>query len=195
MSAMATERDYYEVLGVARTASDGEIATAYRRLAIKYHPDKNPGDQDAIERFKEAAEAFEVLNDPDKRSRYDRFGHAGLNGSGFRSHHFADVEDIFSAFGDIFGDLFGGGRNRPRKGRDVRCDITPSRSTRRLRASKRPSSSSATSGARTAAEAGPQKVAGARFAAIVVGRVASSRQPASCACRQRARPATARVPP
>jgi molecular chaperone DnaJ len=122
MSAMATERDYYEVLGVTRAASDGEIATAYRRLAIKYHPDKNPGDQEAIERFKEAAEAFEVLNDPDKRSRYDRFGHAGVNGN--RGHQFHDVEDIFSAFGDIFGDLFGGGRNRPRKGRDVRCDVT-----------------------------------------------------------------------
>jgi molecular chaperone DnaJ len=122
MSAMATERDYYEVLGVARTASDGEIATAYRRLAIKYHPDKNPGDSEAIDRFKEAAEAFEVLNDPDKRSRYDRFGHAGVNGN--RGHQFHDVEDIFSAFGDIFGDLFGGGRNRARKGRDVRCDVT-----------------------------------------------------------------------
>jgi molecular chaperone DnaJ len=122
MSAMATERDYYEVLGVARTASDGEIATAYRRLAIKYHPDKNPGDGEAIDRFKEAAEAFEVLNDPDKRSRYDRFGHAGVNGN--RGHQFHDVEDIFSAFGDIFGDLFGGGRNRARKGRDVRCDVT-----------------------------------------------------------------------
>jgi molecular chaperone DnaJ len=120
---MATERDYYEVLGVARTAGDGEIAAAYRRLAIKYHPDKNPGDEDAIERFKEAAEAFEVLNDPAKRSRYDRYGHAGVNGDS-RGHHFHDVEDIFSAFGDIFGDLFGGGRNRPRKGRDVRCDIT-----------------------------------------------------------------------
>src|SRR4051812_41241794 len=123
---MATQRDYYEVLGVERTASSGEIATAYRRLAVKYHPDKNPGDQEAIERFKEAAEAFEVLNDTDKRSRYDRYGHAGLNGQG--AHHFNDVEDIFSAFGDIFGDLFGGGGgrrgNRPRAGRDVRCDVT-----------------------------------------------------------------------
>lgn len=123
MSAMATQRDYYEVLGVARTATGGEIATAYRQLAIKYHPDKNPGDEEAIERFKEAAEAFEVLNDSDKRSRYDRFGHAGVNGNS-RGHQFHDVEDIFSAFGDIFGDLFGGGRNRARKGRDVRCDVT-----------------------------------------------------------------------
>jgi molecular chaperone DnaJ len=121
---MATQRDYYEVLGIARTATDGDIAVAYRKLAIKYHPDKNPGDEEAIERFKEAAEAFEVLNDPDKRSRYDRYGHAGLNGRGFGAHHFSDVEDIFSAFGDIFGDLFGGSRNRPRKGRDVRCDVT-----------------------------------------------------------------------
>jgi molecular chaperone DnaJ len=123
MSAMATERDYYEVLGVARTASGSEIATAYRKLAIKYHPDKNPDDQEAIDRFKEAAEAFEILNDPEKRSRYDRYGHAGVNGRG-GAHHFNDVEDIFSAFGDIFGDLFGGGRNRPQKGRDVRCDAT-----------------------------------------------------------------------
>ena len=121
---MASPRDYYEILGVERTASGGEIAGAYRKLAVKYHPDKNPGDQEAIERFKEAAEAFEVLSDPDKRSRYDRFGHAGVNGAG-GAHHFSDVEDIFSAFGDIFGDLFGGSRrNRPQKGRDVRCDVT-----------------------------------------------------------------------
>src|SRR5215218_3017660 len=95
---MATQRDYYEILGVERTASNADIAMAYRKLAIKYHPDKNPGDQEAIERFKEAAEAFEVLNDPEKRSRYDRYGHAGLNGQ-FGAHHFTDVEDIFSAFG------------------------------------------------------------------------------------------------
>jgi len=121
---MPQQRDYYEILGVERTASNGEIAGAYRKLAVKFHPDKNPGDQEAIERFKEAAEAFEVLNDPDKRGRYDRFGHAGLNGAG-GVHHFTDVEDIFSAFGDIFGDLFGNrARNRPRKGRDVRCDVT-----------------------------------------------------------------------
>lgn len=119
---MPTQRDYYEILNVERTASDSEIAVAYRRLAVKYHPDKNPGDEAAIERFKEAAEAFEVLSDADKRSRYDRFGHAGLNGG--RAHHFTDVEDIFSAFGDIFGDLFGARRNRPQKGRDVRCDVT-----------------------------------------------------------------------
>jgi molecular chaperone DnaJ len=121
---MPQQRDYYEVLGVSRSATNGDISVAYRKLAIKYHPDKNPGDQDAIESFKEAAEAFEVLNDPDKRARYDRYGHAGLNGAG-GAHHFHDVEDIFSAFGDIFGDLFGGrGRSRQHKGRDVRCDVT-----------------------------------------------------------------------
>jgi len=122
---MANPRDYYKVLGVDRAASQSEIATAYRSLAVKYHPDKNPGDEEAINQFKEASEAFEVLHDAEQRARYDRYGHAGMNGqSGFT--HFTDVEDIFSAFGDIFGDLFGGRgrRRRVRKGRDVRCDVT-----------------------------------------------------------------------
>ncbi|MCI0492315.1 MAG: DnaJ domain-containing protein, partial [Planctomycetes bacterium] len=103
---MARQRDYYEVLGISRSASNGAIAGAYRKLAVKYHPDKNPGDQEAIERFKEAAEAFEVLNDPDKRARYDRYGHAGVQG-----HQYNDVSDIFEAFGDLFegfGFNFGG---------------------------------------------------------------------------------------
>lgn len=117
---MTTQRDYYEILSVERTASSGEIAASYRKLAVKYHPDKNPGDDEAVARFKEASEAFEILSDPEKRSRYDRFGHAGVNGGG----HFRDVEDIFSAFGDIFGDIFGGAARRARKGRDVRCDVT-----------------------------------------------------------------------
>jgi molecular chaperone DnaJ len=124
---MTIKRDYYEVLGVERTANGAEIAAAYRKLAVKYHPDKNPGDEECLARFKECSEAFEVLNDGDKRSRYDRFGHAGVNGNGGGAH-FTDVEDIFSAFGDIFGDLFGGGgrgRNRRvRRGRDVRCEVT-----------------------------------------------------------------------
>ncbi|MEN0111284.1 MAG: molecular chaperone DnaJ [Planctomycetota bacterium] len=122
---MPTQRDYYEVLGVARDADGDTIATSYRKLAIRYHPDKNPGDDDAIGRFKEAAEAFEVLGDAEKRARYDRFGHAGVNGQGHAGAGFGDVEDIFSAFGDVFGDLFGGGgRGRARPGRDVRCDVT-----------------------------------------------------------------------
>ena len=125
---MATQRDYYEVLEVERTATQDVIASSYRRLAIKFHPDKNPGDEEAIARFKEASDAFEVLHDEEKRARYDRYGHAGVNGQTGGSGHFTDVEDIFSAFGDIFGDLFGGGgggrRRRVRKGRDVRCDVT-----------------------------------------------------------------------
>lgn len=128
MVKMAAKRDYYEVLGVERSASDKAIAEAYRRLAIKYHPDKNPGDEETVVLFKEAAEAFEVLSDRDKRARYDRYGHAGVGGSG-GAREFADVNDIFAAFGDIFGeaglgDLFGGGRRRSNKGADVRADVT-----------------------------------------------------------------------
>ncbi|WP_425400830.1 molecular chaperone DnaJ [Aeoliella sp.] len=122
---MTSQTCYYEVLGIERTASEGEIATAYRKLAIQYHPDKNPGDEEAIARFKECSEAFEVLHDKDKRARYDQYGHAGVNGGPGGGSHFHDVGDIFSAFGDIFGDIFGGGGgSRVRKGRDVRCDAT-----------------------------------------------------------------------
>ena len=120
---MAERRDFYEILGVSRSASDGQIAEAYRKLALKYHPDRNPGNEEAVTRFKEAAEAFEVLNNSEKRSRYDRYGHAGLNGAG-GAEQFHDVGDIFEAFGDIFGDLFGGGSRRPRRrrGADIRCE-------------------------------------------------------------------------
>ena len=99
------KRDYYEVLEVSKNATADEIKKAYRKMAIKYHPDKNPDDKDAEEKFKEAAEAYEVLSNPDKRSRYDQVGHAGLNGQ----QGFSGMDDIFSHFGDIFSDLFGGG--------------------------------------------------------------------------------------
>lgn len=113
---MPTQRDYYDVLGVARSASADEIKKAYRKIALKNHPDRNPGDEEAIERFKEASEAFDVLGDSDKRSRYDQFGHAGVAGGGGGGGGFHDVNDIFSAFGDIFENFgfggAGGGRSR-----------------------------------------------------------------------------------
>jgi molecular chaperone DnaJ len=129
---MAAKRDYYEVLGVSKTAAQSDIAKAYRKLALKYHPDSHPGDEDATAKFKEAAEAYEVLTDDQKRARYDQYGHAGLEGSG---GGFRDVGDIFEAFGDMFGgtvfeDFFGGqrggggGRSRQRRGADLRCDVT-----------------------------------------------------------------------
>jgi len=119
---MATKRDYYEVLGVKRDAAPDEIKKAYRQLALKNHPDKNPGDPEAERRFKEGAEAYEVLSDQAKRQRYDRYGHAGLEGAGV--HDFRNAEDIMSAFGDIFGgglfgDLFGQRRRGPRPGQDL----------------------------------------------------------------------------
>ena len=96
--------DYYKILGVDKGASDAEIKKAYRKVAMKYHPDKNPGDQAAEEKFKEAAEAYEVLRDPEKRQRYDQFGKAGVNGQGGfgGGQGFTDIHDIFSHFSDIF---------------------------------------------------------------------------------------------
>jgi molecular chaperone DnaJ len=104
------KRDYYEVLGVGKSASADDIKRAYRRLAMKYHPDKNPDDKEAEARFKECAEAYEVLSDPDKRKRYDQFGHEGLRGAGMHDFSRMNVEDIFSMFGfdDFFGGMFGG---------------------------------------------------------------------------------------
>ena len=119
-----SKRDYYDILGVGKNASEAEMKKAYRKLAMKYHPDRNKGDSSAEEKFKEAAEAYEVLRDPQKKARYDQFGHAGVKGhSGFGGGVEFDVEDIFSRFGDIFGggffgeDIFGGGRSRSRGGR------------------------------------------------------------------------------
>lgn len=114
---MSTKRDYYEILGVAKGASADEIKKAYRKVAMQYHPDRNPGDKAAEEKFKEAAEAYEVLSDADKRAQYDRFGHAGVQGNGRGYGGASNMEDIFSQFGDIFGDdifgsFFGGGGRR-----------------------------------------------------------------------------------
>lgn len=134
---MAEKRDYYEVLGVDKNASAEEIKKAYRKKAIQYHPDKNPGDKEAEEKFKEAAEAYEVLSDPQKRQRYDQFGFAGMQGQGGFSGGGMSMEDIFSHFGDIFegagfdlgdiGNMFmGGGRSRGprvRRGSDMRVKV------------------------------------------------------------------------
>jgi molecular chaperone DnaJ len=127
-----SKRDYYEVLEVERQATDQQIKSAYRKLALKYHPDRNPGDHKAEEKFKEAAEAYAVLADAQKRSLYDRFGHAGVNanaggGAGFDPTIFADFSDIFSGLGDMFGfgDILGGRRRRggPQRGSDLRYDL------------------------------------------------------------------------
>jgi molecular chaperone DnaJ len=130
---MSTKRDFYEILGVSKTATPEEIKKAYRKVAIQYHPDKNPGNKDAEEKFKEAAEAYEVLSDTDKRAHYDRFGHAQMGNGGYGGHHM-NMEDIFSQFGDIFGgggspfeSFFGGGGGRggrrQRKGSNLRIKL------------------------------------------------------------------------
>lgn len=131
---MAEKRDYYEVLGVSKNATDDDLKKAYRKKAIQYHPDKNPGDKEAEEHFKEVAEAYDVLSDPQKRSRYDQFGHAGLGGAaggGFGGGGMS-MEDIFSRFGDLFGgfggfgrfsDMGGGSRRRVRRGSDLRVRV------------------------------------------------------------------------
>ena len=122
------QRDYYDVLGVGRDASSDEIKKAYRKLAVRFHPDRNPGDKSAEDQFKEASEAYGVLGDPEKRSRYDRFGHAGVGGAGqpVNSEIFADFQDLFrgSVF-DVFGDMFGGGdRHGPARGRDIQYELS-----------------------------------------------------------------------
>jgi molecular chaperone DnaJ len=125
------KRDYYEVLGVEKGASKEEIKKAYRKLAIKFHPDKNPGDNEAEDKFKEAAEAYEVLSNDDKRAKYDRFGHQGLGGNAGFGGAGMNMEDIFEHFGDIFGGAFGfggagagrGGQARMRKGSNLRVRV------------------------------------------------------------------------
>jgi len=135
------KRDYYEILGLSRSAGGEEIKRAYRKLAVKHHPDKHQGDKKAEEKFKEISEAYEILSDPDKRAAYDRFGHEGLKGA-FGGHgfnwqnftHFSDLEDIFGGLEDVFsafginGGMFGGGggrrRSGPRRGRDIQRELT-----------------------------------------------------------------------
>src|SRR6188472_985515 len=128
---MSTKRDYYEILGLGKSATPEEIKKAYRKVAIQFHPDKNPDNKEAEEKFKEAAEAYEVLSDNDKRAKYDRFGHSRGNG-GYGEHHM-NMDDIFSQFGDVFGggggspfdSFFGGsgGRKRQRKGSNLRIKL------------------------------------------------------------------------
>jgi len=123
MMATSSKRDYYEVLGIVREADGEEIQRAYRKLAMQYHPDRNVGDAEAELKFKEAAEAYEILRDPDKRQRYDRYGHAGLEG--LNVPHFNDAQSVFDLFGDLFGDLLGGARGRhgPQRGRDHKVEV------------------------------------------------------------------------
>lgn len=113
---MSTKRDYYEILGVEKSASADAIKGAYRKLAMKFHPDRNPGDKEAEGKFKECAEAYEVLSDDAKRRQYDQYGHAGMQGQAGHDFSHMNPQDIFSMFGDLFGDQFGGGRQRQRQG-------------------------------------------------------------------------------
>ncbi len=125
-----SKADYYEVLGVSRDASDQELKSAYRKQALKYHPDRNPGDHAAEEKFKQASEAYQVLSDADKRAAYDRYGHAGVSGQGgFSGGPFAGGVDIGDIFGDLFGEMFnvgGSGQrgSRQQRGDDLRFDLT-----------------------------------------------------------------------
>ena len=125
-----SKADYYEVLGVSREVSDQELKSAYRKQALKFHPDRNPGDHAAEEKFKQASEAYQVLSDADRRAAYDRYGHAGLGGQGgFNGGPFAGGVDIGDIFGDLFGEMFnaGGGQqrgSRQQRGDDLRFDLT-----------------------------------------------------------------------
>jgi len=131
MATATMKTDYYELLSVERTASDGEIKTAYRKLAMQHHPDRNPNNPEAEDKFKECSEAYQVLSDPDKRAAYDRYGHAGVNGAGGfpgGGNPFQGQGDLNDIFGDLFGEMFnmGGGNRRAtrqQRGRDLKFDM------------------------------------------------------------------------
>ena len=127
-----SKRDYYEILGVPKSSTPEEIKKAYRKVAIQFHPDKNPDNKEAEEKFKEAAEAYEVLSNPEKRTQYDRFGHSRPGSGGYSGGHTMNMDDIFSQFGDIFGgggggspfdSFFGGGRGSQRRGSNLRIKL------------------------------------------------------------------------
>ena len=187
---MAEKRDYYEVLGLKKGASDDEIKKAFRKMAMKYHPDKNPGDKTAEEQFKEVNEAYSVLSDPDKKSKYDRFGHAGVDpNAGFGGGGFGGFgggsggfDDIFDMFGSMFGGGFGGGsasrKNGPMKGRDLQKAI-PSTLKRPLSEQRKRSALTNTYSVRNAKEKETPPAQRRRLAAIAAERVRSIQ------CRER----------
>ena len=121
---MANKRDYYDVLGVSKTANPDEIKKSYRKLALKYHPDRNPDNKGAEDNFKEAAEAYEVLSDNTKRKKYDQFGHSGMQG-GADYGQYSDLGDIFENFGDIFGNIFGAGAGGGRQQQAKKSGLSP----------------------------------------------------------------------
>ena len=196
MATMAEKRDYYEVLGVARDAGEAQLSEAYRKLALQYHPDRNPGDEEAMVKFKEAAEAFEVLSHREKRARYDRYGFAGLEGGGAPQFH--DVSDIFNAFGDVFGqgffgDFFGGGpRPRAQGGRHpLRRDPRPARG--RPRHGEARPFQAAQKCATVPRHRGPSRARSPSLAATAAAADASCNRPASSRCKPPAPPATAKA--
>ena len=189
------KRDYYEVLGLSKTATDDEIKKAYRKIAIKYHPDRNPGNKEAEEKFKEAAEAYDVLHDPQKRQQYDQFGFEGLGGGGFGGFGGGaggfSMDDIFSMFGDVFGGHggfgggfggFGGGAQQQRaqyRGADLRIKVTltlqeiATGTTKKFKVKR-------TFHAHTVMEPVPKTAAQARRAPPVTAAVSSHALPARC---------------